>query len=86
MASVLAFKRPTQKYSEEDFTESLKSAEVVLFRELSSCYQELQNQEMNIDSLKNLAKIQCALDILQSTNSTEEKAMVYDILKAVKST
>ena len=83
MASVLAFKRPTQNFSEEEFTESLKSAEVVLFRELSSCYQELQNQELNIESLRNLAKIQCALDILQSTNTTEDKAMVFDILKSV---
>ena len=64
-----------------DIAQALKSMESKLFNELSRMHLDLQQQpKHDLESLTNVASIQCALDIVQSAKTPEEKATVYDIL------
>ncbi|NNJ72691.1 MAG: hypothetical protein HKP09_05870 [Enterobacterales bacterium] len=69
----------------DQISEALKSIEAVLFEELSEMYLVLHQQtEKDLELLKNVAELQCALDIVQSAKTRDEKAEVYDILQHMK--
>ena len=69
----------------DQISEALRSIEAVLFEELSEMYLVLHQQtEQDLELLKNIAQLQCALDIVQSAKTHEEKAEVYDILQHMK--
>lgn len=89
MASITEFASHTnynlESRTASEISERLKSMEVQLFEELSNSYLELHQQaDYDIDSLRNVAQIQCALDIVQSAKTTQEQATVYDILQQLK--
>jgi len=72
--------------SELHIGEALKVMELELFCELNDCYFELDNKPQEIDSglLREIAEIQCALDIVQSAKSVDEQLTVYNILKNIE--
>ena len=89
MASVTDFSTHSSNYLNSEVSrqiaEKLKSMEAVLFEKLSDSHLKIEQQaEFDIESLRTVAQLQCALDIVQSAKTAEEKATVYDILKQLK--
>ncbi len=65
--------------------ESMRTLEFAIFSELNECLDEFDNNNGLVDP--NLARVtaelQCALDIVQSARTNEEKRRVYEILKNI---
>lgn len=76
-------RQPLSPKSETDLRSALSKIKARLGCELSACFMELTNasevEEHGI--LEEIAKIQCALDIITSANTSEGLHQVYTVLK-----
>ncbi len=63
--------------------ESIKALEFAIYSELNACIVKAEREGIPLDKelSRNIAELQCALDIVQNTKSTEETQKVYEILK-----
>jgi len=63
--------------------ESIKALEYAIYSELNDCISKAKREGIPLDKglSRNIAELQCALDIVQSAKSTEETQKVYEILK-----
>ena len=65
---------------------AFRRIESSLHRELSDCYLKLnaQTEQPPISLLESIAQIQCAIDIIHSADTPEQRKHVYSILKEIK--
>ena len=64
--------------------ESIRTLEIAIFNELNACiYRSQQNNQLDPELTKITAELQCALDIVQSAKTTEERQRVYQILRSL---
>lgn len=64
--------------------ESMKALEFAIFNELNECLLEFDNKgKVDPELARITAELQCALDIVQSARTKEERKRVYEILKSL---
>ncbi len=66
--------------------ESIKSLEFAIYSELNAFIVKAGREGNPLDKelSRNIAELQCALDIVQNTKSTEETQKVFEILKNIR--
>lgn len=69
---------------ELEMGESVQALEYAIFNELHECLLEIKNSSKADPHLNRItAELQCALDIVQSARTIDERKKVYDILMSL---
>lgn len=65
--------------------ESMKALEYAIFNELNECLKAVDNNSdcPNIELARITTELQCALEIVQSARTNEERKRVYEILMSL---
>ena len=68
---------------DDNLSKAFHSLETALNHELASCFKTLNscNEQPPMSLLESIAQIQCALDIVQSADTPEDRLHIYSILK-----
>jgi hypothetical protein len=72
--------------NEDSLSDTFGRIESLLQSELSDCYELLntQTERPSISLLESIAQIHCAIDIIHSADTPEQRNHVYSILKEIK--
>ena len=69
---------------ELEMGESVQALEYAIFNELHECLSEIESSNKTDPDLNRItAELQCALDIVQSARTIDERKKVYDILMSL---
>ena len=69
---------------ELEMGESVQALEYAIYNELHECLLEIENNTKTDPQLNRItAELQCALDIVQSAQTIDERKKVYDILMSL---
>ena len=83
--SIITGKNGPLGYEDLLLGESMMALEFAISNELNECLQEYEKNKKSLDPElgRITAELQCALDIVQSARTKEERKRVYDILMSL---